>query len=634
MAGLQSAFHINNLLEILEDSARKLENAPASPERATPTDLNPVNKANHCFVHEDKELELFCETCGELICYKCVTKSGKHISHDYNELNVAFEKYKEEITSSLLEPMENQVMSIKKALALIEQHRGEISDQRAAIEDNIHVTFRRLREVLTVRETELISQINLTSQSKLKGLAAQRDQIETTLAQLAIDSCLHFMRENIKAGNESDVLMMKTNTVHQVKELTTPFKADTLKPNTEADMVFSALADLTAMCQSYGQVFTPRSPDPSKCHATRKGSDVTAVGEKSTAILHAVSYEGKPCEEPIKSLECELVSETTGTRASCTVERRGQSQYEISYQPTIKGKHQLHIKVEGQHVRESPSNVAVKSPVEKLGTPILTLGGVMRPHGVAISQRGEVVVTEVGRHCVSVLSPSHGGGKLRSLGTHGSDQGQLNHPYGVAVDDDGNFLVADGKNHRIQKFTADDQFLAAVGTHGSGPLRFSRPTDIAINASNNKVYVVDYENHNVQVLNSDLTFSSTFGKKGSDKGQFNSPCGVACDSTGKVYVADTGNYRIQVFTAEGKFLRMFKRQNKPYYVAVDTSGMVYISEAGNHLISVLTSEGHFVVSFGKRGKRLGDFNRPHGLAVDSNGVVYVCDYENNRVQMF
>ena len=143
------------------------------------------------------------------------------------------------------------------------------------------------------------------------------------------------MRESIKAGNESDVLIMKTNTVQQAKELTTPFQADTLKPNTEANMVFSALADLTAMCQSYGQVFTSGSPDPSKCHTTGKGLEVAAVGEKSTAILHAVSYEGKPCEEPIKSLECELVSEITSTRASCSVERRGQSQYEISYQPTI-----------------------------------------------------------------------------------------------------------------------------------------------------------------------------------------------------------------------------------------------------------------------------------------------------------
>ena len=632
VAGLQSAFHINNLLEILEGSANKLENAPATPERATPTDLNPLNKGSHCFVHEDKELELYCETCGELTCYKCALKGGKHHSHDYEELKIAFDKYKEEITSSL-EPMEKQVTTIKKVLALIEQCRGEISDRRAAIEDNIHVTFRRLREVLTVRETELIGQLHKTTQGKLKSLAAKSDQIETTLAQL--DSCLHFMREIIKAENESDVLMMKTNTVHQVKELTTPFQPDTLKPSTEADMVFSALADLSAMCQSYGQVFESGSPDPSKCHTTGKGFKVAVVGEKSTAILHAVNYEGKPYEEPIKSLECELVSEITSTRASCSVERRGQSQYEINYQPTIKGRHQLHIKVEGQHVRGSPSSVAVK----KLDIPILTLDGVRSPWGVAINQRGEVVVTEWGGDCVSVFSPS--GEKLRSFGTSGSGQGQLKCPYGVAVDGEGNILVADHRNHRIQKFTAEDQFLAVVGTKGSGPLQFSYPTDILFNTSNNKVYVAGNWNHHVQVLNSDLTFSSTFGKEGSGKGQFCKPWGIACDSTGKVYVADTNNNRIQVFTAEGKFLRMFGRRGRgrgeldsPCYVAIDTNGMVYVSELGNGRISVFTSEGQFVTSFGRKGEGSGEFNCPRGLAVDNSGVVYVCDSNNNRVQVF
>ena len=628
MAGLQSAFRINNLLKILEDSARKLENSPATPERATHTDLNPGNKASHCFVHEDKELELYCETCGELICLKCVTKSGKHHSHDYEELNVAFEKYKKEITSSL-EPMEMQVMIIKKVLALIELCHGEISDQRAALEDNIHVTFRRLREVLTVRETQLIGQLHKTTQGKLKGLAAQSDQIETTLAKL--DSCLHFMRESIKGGNESNVLMMKTNTVHQVKELTTPFQPDTLKPNTEADMVFSALAYLTAMCQNYGQVFTSGSPDPSKCHTTGKGLDVAVVGEKSTAILHAVSYEGIPCEEPIKSLECKLVSEITGTRASCSVERRGQSQYEISYQPTIKGRHQLHIKVEGQHVRGSPSSVAVKSPVGKLGTPILTLGGIKGTGGVAINQKGEVVVTDNG---VSVFSPS--GEKLRSFGTYGTGQGQFIYSHGIAVDGEGNILVADSYNYRIQKFTAKGRFLAAVGKD-SGPLQFSLPADIAFNTSNNKVYVTDNGESRVKVLNSDLTFFSTFGRQGSGKGQFSNPWGIACDSTGKVYVAD--NDRIQVFTAMGKFLRMFGRYGQgsgelvgPCYVAVDTSGMVYVSEDGNHRVSVFTSVGRFVTSFGRVGEGPGEFGCPSGIAVDNSGVVYVCD--NNRIQMF
>ena len=639
MAGLQSAFHINHLLEI-QDSVKKLQNLPANLEgsvRGTGVENPSKNAAQFCFEHVEEELKLYCETCGELICYKCGLKGGKHQSHDYDDLDEAFEKYKKEITSSI-EPMEKQVAIIKKALALIEKRCGEISDQRAATENNVHVTFRRLREVLTVRETELIGQLHQIAQGKLKGLAAKSDKIETTLAQL--NSCLHFMGESIKLGNKSDVLMMKANTVHQMKELTTPFQPDTLKPNTEADMVFSALADLTAVCKNYGQIFNSGLPDPSKCYATGKGLEVAVVGVKSTAILHAVTYEGKQYEEPIKSLECELVSEITSTRTNCIVERKGQSQYEISYQPTIKGRHQLHIKVEGQRIRGSPSSVAVKSPVEKLGTPILILSGVDGPTGVAINKRGEIMVTEWDGDCVSLFSwPS--GEKLRSFGTKGSGHGQFNHPCGVTVDSEENILVADIANYRIQKFTAEGQFLTAVNEADSGPMQFNFPTYIAFNTINNKVYVVDSSNDRIQVLNSDLTFSSTFGKTGNGKGQFGCPLGIACDSTGKVYVADTHNHRIQVFTAEGKFIRMFGRRGQgrgelamPRCVAVDTSGMVYVGEQNNHRVSVFTTEGQFVTSFGQKGAGPGEFSDPRGLAVDDSGVVYVCDGGNNRVLVF
>ena len=336
----------------------------------------------------------------------------------------------------------------------------------------------------------------------------------------------------------------------------------------------------------------------------------------------------KPCEQKIKSLECQLLSEITGTRAGCSVERRGLSQYEISYQPTIKGRHQLHIKVEGQHIRGSPFSVAVTAPVEKLGPPILTIGGVKKPWGVAITPKGEVVISEYNGHCVSVFSP--GGEKLRSFGAYGSGQGQFNCPTKVAVDGEGNILVADQGNHRIQKFTLKGQFVAAVGKEGKQVLQFSLPRGIAFNASNDKVYVMDSL---CQVLNSDLTFFSTFGNPGIGKEQFANPRGIACDSTRKVYVANSCSDCIQVFRAEGVFLKMFGRRGQsageldfPVGVAIDSNDMVYVSELSNQRVSVFTSEGQFMTSFG-------EFQEPYGLAVDTSGVVYVCDYDKNCITL-
>ena len=641
VAGLQPAFHINRLLEI-QESFRVLEVPAAVPEEAVEgatSNVSPRTTLRHCFEHSGEELKLYCETCGELVCLQCVIKGGKHHDHDHALLKNAFEKFKEEITSSL-EPIEKQVDIVMKALLQLDTRCGEISDQRVATEDSIHETCRQLREAVNVREAQFIDQLDQMTQEKLKGLAVQRDQIETTLAQLC--SCLHLMKNTLRQENEDDAMKLKSNTIKQIKELIIPFEEEILKPNIEANIVFLAQENMSAVCQDFGEVLSAKCLlDPSQCRVTGRGLQAATTDEESTVVLEAINFVGESCKVPIRLLECDIVSEITGSKESCTAGRRGQSQYNISYQPTIKGRHQLHIKAEGQHIGGSPFTVAVKAPIEKLGAPILTIFCEMKsPCGCVINQNGEVFVTVEDAHCVAVFTP--GGQKLRSFGTHGSGLGELNHPRGLTLDGEGNILVADFLNDRIQKFTAQGQFLAAVGFKGIRPLQFYYPSDIAFNTSNKSFYVVEYGNHRIQILNFDLSTSVlSFGKKGSGKGCFNSPSSIAFDSTGKVYVADTNNHRIQVFTAEGRFLRMFGRRgqgkgelNSPIGVAINTSDMVYVSENNNHRVSVFTSEGQLVTSFGRNGKGPGEFVWPCGLAVDDCGVVYVCDGGNNRVQAF
>ena len=149
-------------------------------------------------------------------------------------------------------------------------------------------------------------------------------------------------------------MMMKNTTLEQVKELTTSFRMDMLEPNTEADMIFSAITILAAECRKYGTVSTG-SPDPTKCFVTGLGVNASAiVGENSTIFLQLLNYEGQPCMVATVSVSSELASQILGTRSRSSIKRIGQNKYEISYQPTVKGKHHLHIKVEGQPIRGSP----------------------------------------------------------------------------------------------------------------------------------------------------------------------------------------------------------------------------------------------------------------------------------------
>jgi tripartite motif-containing protein 2/3/tripartite motif-containing protein 71 len=341
------------------------------------------------------------------------------------------------------------------------------------------------------------------------------------------------------------------------------------------------------------------------------------------------------------TLTCQLVSESTGEEIDCSVKKtEAKSQCEISYQATNAGRHLLHIKANGGYIKGSPFPVTV---LRKLGTPIKTISGVIGPWGVAINQRGEIVVVESGGFNISIFSPT--GDKLQSFGSHGSENGQFDEPHGVAVDRDGNILVVDTNNYRIQKFTSDGNFITAVGNKGSKHLEFDRPLGIAIHPLSNRVYVVDNRNYRIQILNPDLTFSGSFGSFGSGDGQFQGPWDVAFDSKGNAYVADFPTETILVFTAEGEYLRKFQVSKKgggeksliyPSAISIDSeSDVVYITECGRqHRVSVLTCEGEILTTFGTGGAGPGEFNTPCGIAVDRNGVVYVSDSSNDRLQCF
>jgi tripartite motif-containing protein 2/3/tripartite motif-containing protein 71 len=312
---------------------------------------------------------------------------------------------------------------------------------------------------------------------------------------------------------------------------------------------------------------------PKDCFATGRGLEMAVVREQANAVLHMVAISGKGYTIRNETVVCELVSERSGEKLDCYNMKKMENQYEISYQATSQGRHQLHIKVEGEHIKGSPFTVTV---VKKLVTPIKIISGVKWLEGVAVNQKGEILVAESDTHCVSIFSPT--GEKLGSFGSQGSGPGQFNEPSGVAVVDDGNILVVDTRNHRIQKFTSNNKHITSVGGHGSN-LQFVHPINIAISSITKKIVVSELVNSRIQILNPDLTFHSSIGSKGSGNGQFDWPRDTAFDSTGNLYVTDANNHRIQVFNPEGQFLRPFETSDGELYfptgISIDSDDTVY-----------------------------------------------------------
>ncbi|CAI8017935.1 E3 ubiquitin-protein ligase TRIM71, partial [Geodia barretti] len=185
---------------------------------------------------------------------------------------------------------------------------------------------------------------------------------------------------------------------------------------------------------------------------------------------------------------------------------------------------------------------------------------------------------------------------LRSFGNTGPDESRLIQPRGVAISSDNTVIVVGG-DHSVNKFTLEGQFIASVGSKGSGRLQFSTPWAIAYNHTNNRVYVCDTYNHRITILQHDLTFHGRFGSVGSEAGQFNQPESISVSRRGNVLVADYLNKRVQIFDANGHHLSSITHTvageglRGPISVAVGPNDWVYVVEQSYPRVSVFDENG-------------------------------------------
>ena len=218
VAGLKSAFYINRLLGIIQEDHKQ--------------------EKRFCSEHADEELKMYCETCGQLICLKCVTKGGKHHGHDHELLSEALKKYQEEMRSSM-KLVRKQMDNIALALKQLDAYQTKIVNQQATAEAEISEPNRK---------RQIASQLQQITESKLKSLGSQKQQLKSIESQLK--GCFEFMKQSMEADNCHDVLEMKASVVKKIKELTVPIQPDVLKPGTKGSILYSGSANTLAVCQS------------------------------------------------------------------------------------------------------------------------------------------------------------------------------------------------------------------------------------------------------------------------------------------------------------------------------------------------------------------------------------------------
>ena len=373
-------------------------------------------------------------------------------------------------------------------------------------------------------------------------------------------------------------------------------------------------------------IFT--QPDPQQCKAVGQGLAYGETNQATQFQVHLVDMNNRPCTER-QEVTAELKSLVNSLIIKVSVVCQRPPTYEASYEPNIRGRHELTVSVNGLPISGSPFKVYVQQQPQLLRRPVSTI--MMVTAGRIIATSNNQLIVSGHTEGIRVLNTK--GKVLKRFQIIGPPhQRQTINATGIAVDDDGTLFVSDWATNQLLKLNHHGELLKSTGGRGMSPGQFNKPDGIRLQS--NKVYVCDMNNHRIQIFDTELNFIACFGSPGVSAGQFNRPTDLAFDQKGNVYVADLNNDRVQVFSSDGLFLRSFGRfgyqpgdLNRPACIHVDHN-YVYVTEQVNSRVSVFTTSGDFVTCFGRDGTKEGEFWIPVGITTDQDGYLYVCDITN------
>ena len=256
------------------------------------------------------------------------------------------------------------------------------------------------------------------------------------------------------------------------------------------------------------------------------------------------------------------------------------------------------------------------------------------PYGITVDLGGRLYVVDTFRRRVQRFDATAGKFHTFPTGDH-----LMTSPIDIIVNDTTGLIhVADSKEGIIKAFNGpDDTSPLEIGL---GILQ--RPTGIAINQVTDELLVVDTKLS--RIFRFDLhnhRLQGKFGSKGIEKGQFNHPTNITVAEDGTIVVTDALNFRIQIFSAKGEFLRTFGSAgdspghfSRPRGVATDSDGNIYVVDALFDNIQMFNKQGQLLMDFGTSGRGYGEFWLPAGICIDTNDKIYVADSYNKRVQIF
>lgn len=262
----------------------------------------------------------------------------------------------------------------------------------------------------------------------------------------------------------------------------------------------------------------------------------------------------------------------------------------------------------------------------------------VRPYGIGEDSKGRIYVADEKVLAVFVFTPETGEVELIKNGQHA----RFRLITGLALDDADNLFVSDSELRHVLVFDKQHRAQASISQG------MSSPAGLAMDNENRFLYVCDTDLDQVLVYDADPPYNllRTIGKRDgkhelTTPGDFSRPTNAAVDEDGNVYVSDTFNDRVEIFDADGNFIREFGKAGdgpgyftRPKGIAVDRDGHIWVADAMQDRVQVFSPEGKLLIWIGNHGLLPGQFSMVGGVFIDKQNRVITSEQYPGRVQIF
>ena len=564
----------------------------------------PKNPAHSkCEVHREL-LKIYCFDCNKLICRDCTVKD--HKDHDIEFNNVAADNKKKELMESL-KPLREVEDSLSRALEEVSHTEREVEAQGDAVANTIETSFEEIHTILETRKQQLLEEAGRRVREKMEKLKGQEENL--SIASAEVRSVIDYTEQCVRLCSDDEVMSMHTEISQRIKEEVEVHDkpGNRLEPVEEADMGVEARCAEALLLLCKKAKITPSAD-------YLVVNNIPSMAEVNKKIkMEVVNTIKKPFKSDL-NLQCQIKSLPTGSVSRPKIEVKDAGRYDISYTPSVHGRHELSISAYGQPVPGSPFTMTVYISPAQLDKPVKVCGGVTDPFNITVNSVGEIIVAEFNRDIV-VFDKE--GKRLRRIER---SQHQIDGLRSVDVDNEDNIYFIGWRSNKIGKSNRNcDKLQEREVQQVKGPGHL----DIAV--VGDEVMVTECYNEGlIMVYDRELNYVRQI--TGRSKTVL---IGLHPDCHGNLYISAKDN-TIQVLSKTGDFLRSFSRDHNgvlkiknPEIVYV-CGQYVYVADLDLNKTVVFTTEGNYVTTFGCYG----------GTCVNQDRVLYMCDYVNSKITFY